>query len=52
VELQVPENWSVDLRITPLLGGVEDKTRPVTDPAAPRLVLRGTVMMGGVEVKN
>jgi predicted membrane protein len=52
VELQVPEEWAIDLRITPLLGGVDDKTRPVTDPSAPRFVLRGTVLMGGVEIKN
>ena len=52
VELQVPETWAIDLRVTPLLGGVDDKTRPVTDPGAPRLVLRGTVLMGGVEIKN
>jgi len=52
VELQVPEDWAIDLRVTPLLGGVDDKTRPVTDPSAPRLVLRGTVLMGGVEIKN
>lgn len=52
VELQVPEAWAIDLRVTPLLGGVDDKTRSVTDPAAPRLVVRGTVLMGGVEIKN
>jgi predicted membrane protein len=52
VELQVPESWAVDVRVTPLLGGVEDRTRPATDPSAPRLVLRGTVLMGGVEIKN
>ncbi|HXE81609.1 MAG TPA: DUF5668 domain-containing protein [Vicinamibacterales bacterium] len=52
VELQVPEGWAIDVGIIPILGGVDDKTRPVTDPAAPRLVLRGTVMMGGVEIKN
>jgi predicted membrane protein len=52
VEVRVPENWAMDIRVTPILGGVEDKTRPTADANAPRLVIRGTVMMGGVEVKN
>jgi predicted membrane protein len=52
VELQVPEAWAVDIQLTPILGGAEDKTRPSLDPGAPRLLVRGTVLMGGVEVKN
>lgn len=52
VELQVPETWAVDIQITPIMGGAEDKTRPSLDPNAPRLRVRGTVLMGGVEVKN
>ena len=52
VELQVPETWAVDIQLTPVLGGAEDKTRPSLDPNAPRLIVRGTVLMGGVEVKN
>ena len=38
--------------VTPLMGGVEDKTRPPLGAAAHRLVVRGVVVMGGVEVKN
>jgi predicted membrane protein len=52
VELQVPETWAVDIQITPIMGGAEDKSRPSLDPNAPRLIVRGTVLMGGVEVKN
>jgi hypothetical protein len=33
------------------MGGFDDKTRPPADPSK-RLVLRGFVIMGGVEVKN
>jgi predicted membrane protein len=55
VELLIPETWSVDARVLPLMGGVTDRTR-VASPAAgsprQRLVVRGTVFMGGVEVKN
>jgi len=52
IELRVPENWSVSGRVTPILGGYEDKTRPVPDATAQRLLVRGFVIMGGVEIKN
>jgi predicted membrane protein len=52
IELKVPEDWSVESRVTPLLGGVEDKTRPPQGAAAHRLLLRGFAIMGGVEIKN
>lgn len=52
IELLVPENWVVDPHVFPLMGGVGDETRPVRGEAVQRLVLRGTVFMGGVEIKN
>lgn len=52
IEIRVPEDWTVIGRVTPLLGGYEDKTRPPQTASAHRLVLRGVVVMGGVEVKN
>jgi len=52
IELKVPEDWSVESRVTPLLGGVEDKTRPPQTAGAHRLLLRGFAIMGGVEIKN
>lgn len=51
-EIKVPEGWNVIVDIVPFMGGFEDKTRRPADPAAPRLRLRGFVMMGGVEVRN
>ena len=57
-ELLVPGTWNVVFEVTPFLGGIDDKRRsaaaPATpaDAAAPRLILRGFVMMGGVEVKD
>ena len=52
--IRVPENWSLVCDVLPLLGAVEDKTRPAPESSAQtkRLVLRGTVVMGGVELKN
>jgi predicted membrane protein len=52
IEIRVPEEWSVSGRVTPILGGYEDKTRPPRDATAQRLIVRGMVIMGGVEIKN
>jgi predicted membrane protein len=51
-EIIVPETWSVSLEVTPFMGGVEDKARTSASPSAPRLVVRGFVMMSSVEIKN
>jgi len=57
VEIRVPETWQVAFRGTPIFGGIADKTRVgrTTDPSDRRrkvLVLTGTVIFGGVEIKN
>ena len=52
IEIRVPEDWTVVSRITPILGGVDDKTRPPQGASRHRLVLRGFVVMAGVEIKN
>jgi predicted membrane protein len=51
MEIIVPEKWIVENRITAILGGVEDTTRPARDTTK-RLILRGTALLGGVEVRN
>jgi len=51
VELKVPEDWIVELRGMPVLGGFEDKTRPPREHLK-RLIVKGMVIMGGVEIKN
>ena len=51
-EIVTPETWQVIVDVVPLMGGYEDKTRHPADPSAPRLRLRGFVMMGGLEVRN
>jgi predicted aconitase with swiveling domain len=53
VELRVPENWVVVYsEVDSFLGGVEDRTRSVPSENSQRLVLRGTVFMGGLEIRN
>ena len=51
-EIKVPESWNVIVDIVPFMGGYEDRTRHPADPAAPRLRIRGFVMMGGVDIRN
>lgn len=52
VDLRVPGDWLVVDEVGIVMGGIEDKTR-VPDPAtAKRLVLDGTVLMGGLHIRN
>ena len=51
VEIKVPLDWTVVYRGTPIMGGVDDKTVPTPNPAK-RLTITGTVIMGGVEIRN
>jgi predicted membrane protein len=51
MEIRVPEDWFVIIDAFPLMGGFDDKTRPPKD-SPKRLYIRGTVIMGGVEIKN
>lgn len=55
IEIKVPTEWKVDVKATPILGAFENKARStVRDSSAPaqELVIRGTALMGGVEIKN
>jgi hypothetical protein len=54
-EIWVPASWVVISEVIPVLGASEDKRLPPLEPYAPdapRLVLKGMVLMGGVEIKN
>jgi len=52
VEVKVPEDWNVVLKGTPILGGFADNTKPRKDPSTKRLVVTGTAIMGGAEIRN
>ncbi len=52
IEIRVPEDWTIVGRVTPVLGGFEDKTRAPQGAASHRLIIRGIAIMGGIEVKN
>jgi LiaF transmembrane domain len=51
IEIIVPPDWDVSNRIVPIMGGAEDKSSGTQD-SKHRLVLRGFVVMGGVEIKT
>ena len=48
----VPDEGRDDSRLRAVLGGFQDSTPPPADPNAPTLVVRGWVLMGGIDVKN
>lgn len=51
IEIHVPPDWEVVSRVTPLLGSFENRTLLPSQPGQ-RLVIRGTAVMGGIEVTN
>jgi hypothetical protein len=51
IDIRVPRGWRIDNQVTAILGGVVDKTDDA--PAgAPLLIIRGSAIMGGVEIKH
>jgi len=53
IELKIPPEWTVEGGILPFMGGFENKCQTLADSnTAPRLVLRGYAVMGGVSVGN
>jgi predicted membrane protein len=54
IEIRVPPSWRVTVRGTPFLGAFADKTEPPSAPSGPlqELVVSGSAIMGGVEIKN
>ena len=50
VKILVPRNWNVVNRVEHVLGGVEEHTYSTNGNK--RLVIEGTVLMGGLEIKN
>ena len=52
IELKVPENWVVVVQGLPIMGGFEEHTHPRKDGPKKRLLIKGFVIMGGVEIRN
>lgn len=52
VEMKVPEDWGIAVRAIPILGGIDDKTRPPKGGSKKKLVITGYCIMGGAEIRN
>jgi hypothetical protein len=52
IKIFTPPHWTVVLQVTPILGGVEDKSHTTSSISRQQLYVRGTVVMGGVEISN
>lgn len=52
IEIKIPQHWSVTFEGTPILGGLDDKTFRQGTEATQQLIVRGTIIMGGVELRN
>jgi predicted membrane protein len=52
VQIFVPDDWVVVMDIMPMLGGARNQTRPPASEGAPELIVRGSVMMGGIQIRN
>ena len=52
IELFVPDDWRVVNEISPIMGGVEDKSHLAVPEPVTTLVVRGFAIMGGVEIRN
>jgi hypothetical protein len=61
--IRVPDTWQIDVRVIPVMGGVQDQRWPrsapdpgqvgaLTEGPAPRLIIKGFVLMGGLIVKS
>jgi predicted membrane protein len=53
-KLIVPSNWEIKPEMVAIFGGIEDKRtmQNVTGNAGKILVLKGTTLFGGIEIKN
>ena len=51
--IYVPDGWQVDVRATPVLGGIRDRRKQTGDIAgAPRIVIRGFIMWGALDLRS
>jgi len=51
IDIITPRHWKVEVQGTPLLGSFSSKTMGAQDSEAPVLVIKGTAILGGVEIK-
>ncbi|HSC86886.1 MAG TPA: hypothetical protein VLC09_06430 [Polyangiaceae bacterium] len=52
IELRVPATWRVDVDVDTVVGGLDNATRCPNPETAPRLIVRGKLVLSGVEIRN
>ena len=52
IEIHVPRGWRIENHVVAILGGVVDKTDGNAPAGAPTLIIRGSAIMGGVEIRH
>jgi hypothetical protein len=51
--LRVPEGWTVDVQVSPIGGGVRDRRNgPRHVAGSPRIIIRGFIMFGALEIRS
>lgn len=51
-EIKVPETWTVRTQVSPILGGVENKTVTARKSNTPVLIITGAAVLGGLQIKH
>jgi len=52
IEVRVPDTWTVNAAILPIMGGCDDHTEYHAEGPRKHLIIKGLAIMGGVEVRN
>ncbi|HYR43516.1 MAG TPA: DUF5668 domain-containing protein [Terriglobia bacterium] len=52
IEIRIPDDWTVVSELEVILGGFDDRKSDPPKDESKRFIIRGTVLMGGVEVRN
>ena len=52
IDIRVPREWRIKMEGTPVFGALENKCDSPESPDAPELLIKGSAIFGGVEVKN
>jgi predicted membrane protein len=52
IEIYAPRDWEVRSKVVNLMGATVDKRRPAATPSGKVVVVRGFVLMGGLEIKD
>jgi predicted membrane protein len=52
IEIRVPDDWTVVSEVELILGGFDDKKAEPPKVESKRLIVRGSVIMGGIEIVN